>query len=40
VKRDSVGGEIDADVVFLAGFVGVPGEERCAGLFVELAFLT
>jgi len=39
VKGDSVGGPIDADVVFCARFVGVPGDERCAGLLVELVFL-
>jgi len=39
VKGNSVGGEIDTNVMFFAGFVGVPSEERSAGLFVELVFL-
>jgi hypothetical protein len=39
VKGDGVGGEIDTDVVFCAGLISVPGDERCAGLFVEFVFL-
>ena len=39
MKGDRFGGDVDADVVFCAGFFRVPGDERCAGLFVELVFL-
>ena len=39
VKGNSIGGEINTNFMFFAGFVGVPSEERSAGLFVELVFL-
>lgn len=39
VKGDGFGGDVDADVVFCGGFVRAPGDEGCAGLFVELVFL-
>jgi len=39
VKGDGIGGKVDADAMFCSGLIGVPGDERRAGLFIELVFL-
>ena len=39
MKGDGFGGNVDADVAFCAGLVRAPGDELCAGLFVDLVFL-
>ena len=39
MKGDGIGGKVDADALFCAGVIGVPGGERRTGLFVKLVFL-